>query len=263
MTQPAVLVTSAGGVTRLTLARPDKLNPMSRAFYDDMMAALDGIEKDESCRVVVLTGSGRGFCSGQELGPEVYVPGGPQPDLGAVVARYNGLMLRLYNLQKPMIGAVNGIAAGAGTSLAWVCDIVIAKKSARFVQAFARIGLIPDCGATYFLPRLVGEVRARALAMLAEPVTAEQAEAWGMIWKAVPDDMFDAEVDALAARLASAPTYSLALQKQAFHASLGNGYAAQLKLEHDLQRLAGAAPDFVEGVDAFLAKRPARFTGRS
>ena len=262
MSGETVLVDKAGGVTRLTLNRPDKLNALNKQLYEEMMAALATIEREESCRVVVLTGAGRAFCAGQDLSDEVYRKSGPQPDLGLVVERYNNMIERLRRLPKPVIGAVNGIAAGGGASLALACDIVLARKSASFLQAFARIGLIPDCGSTYFLPRLVGDARARGLAMLAEPLKAEQAEAWGLIWKAVDDASFEAEVDALAERLATAATYSLGLQKQAFLASIDNDLASQLRLERDLQRRAGTAPDYVEGVGAFVAKRPAAFTGR-
>jgi 2-(1,2-epoxy-1,2-dihydrophenyl)acetyl-CoA isomerase len=261
MADETVQVTKSGGIWRLTLNRPDKLNALSAAVHRDMMAALAAAEGDDGCRVVVLTGAGRGFCAGQELGPEVYNAGGPQPDIGAVVERYNGMILKMRALPKPIIAAVNGIAAGAGVSLALAADIVIAKRSATFLQAFAKIGLVPDCGGTYFLPRLVGDARARGLAMLAEPLPAEKAEAWGLIWKAVDDDKFEAEVTALAERMASAATYGLGLQKQAFNAAIDNDLAAQLALERDLQKAAGASPDYAEGVAAFLGKRPPAFKG--
>lgn len=262
MAGETVLVAKADGVTRLTLNRPEKLNALNKQLYDEMMTALAAAEREDSCRVIVLTGAGRAFCAGQDLSGEVYNSNGQQPDLGVVVERYNGMIERMRRLPKPIIGAINGIAAGGGASLALACDIAIAKKSASFLQAFSRIGLIPDCGGTYFLPRLAGDARARGLAMLAEPLKAEQAEAWGLIWKAVDDASFDAEVAATAAKLASAATYSLGLQKQAFLASLDNDLASQLRLERDLQRRAGGAPDYTEGVAAFLAKRPPAFTGR-
>ena len=262
MANDTVLIAKTGGITRLTLNRPEKLNALNKQVYEAMMAALEAAEKDDTCRVLVLTGAGRAFCAGQDLGPEIYSASGPQPDLGAVLQRYNEMIERLRRLPKPIIGAVNGIAAGGGASLALACDIVIAKKSASFLQAFAKIGLVPDCGGTYFLPRLIGEARARAHAMLAEPVKAEQAEAWGMIWKAVDDVKLDAEVTALAERLAAAATHALGLTKQALQASLDNDLASQLRLERDLQRKAGASADYKEGVGAFIEKRTARFTGR-
>ena len=261
MSEQTVLVAKGNGITRLTLNRPDRLNALNRALYDEMMAALDDAASDATCRVVVLTGAGRAFCAGQDLSNEVYNATGPQPDVGIVVERYNGMIERMRRLPKPIIGAVNGIAAGGGASLAFACDIVIARRSASFLQAFAKIGLVPDCGCTYFLPRLAGEARARGMALLAEPIKADQAEAWGMIWKAVDDDKLDTEVDAMAARLSSAATFALALTKQALLVSGDNDLTAQLRLERDLQRLAAASPDYAEGVGAFLAKRPAKFTG--
>ena len=262
MTTQPVLSTKANGVLRLTLNRPDKLNALNASVYHAMMAALADAERDADCRVVVLTGAGRAFCAGQELGEEVFKAGGQQPDIGAVVERYNSMIERMRALPKPILAAVNGIAAGAGASLALACDIVVAKKSATFLQAIAKIGLEPDCGGTYFLPRLIGDVRARGHAMLAEPLGAEKAEAWGMIWKAVDDASFDAEITALAERLAMAATFALGLQKKAFNASSSNDLGAQLALERDLQSQAAASPDYVEGVTAFLAKRAPAFTGR-
>lgn len=261
MANDTVLVARAGGIMRLTLNRPEKLNSLNRDLYDAMMAALAEAEGDAACRVVVLTGAGRAFCAGQDLGPEVYNPGGGQPDVGRVVERYNSMIEHMRRLPKPIIGAVNGIAAGGGASLALACDIVLAKRSASFLQAFAKIGLVPDCGGTYFLPRLAGEARARGMAMLAEPVTAQQAEAWGMIWKAVDDDKLEAEVTAMAERLAAAATYGLGLTKLALLASVDNDLAAQLRVERDLQRLAATSPDYAEGVGAFLAKRAPKFSG--
>ncbi len=262
MSETPVLVTKAGGITRLTLNRPERLNSLNRALFEAMMAALAEAAKEDSCRVVVLTGGGRAFCAGQDLSDEIYSATGPQPDVGPVVERYNAMIERMRRLPKPIIGAVNGIAAGGGASLALACDIVFAKKSATFLQAFAKIGLVPDCGGTYFLPRIAGEARARGMALLAEPIKAEQAEAWGMIWKAVDDDKFDAEVEAAAGKLAVAATYGLALTKQALLASGDNDLTTQLRLERDLQRQASASPDYLEGVGAFLAKRPAKFTGK-
>lgn len=262
MANDTVLTVKTGGITRLTLNRPERLNALNKPLYEAMMAALDVAERDDTCRVLILTGSGRAFCAGQDLGPEIYNASGPQPDLGPVLERYNEMIERMRRLPKPIVAAVNGIAAGGGASLALACDIVIARKSASFLQAFAKIGLIPDCGSTYFLPRLVGAARARGHAMLGEPLKAEQAEAWGMIWKAVDDDKLDVEVDAVANKLAAGATYALGLSKQALQASLDNDLATQLRLERDLQRKAGTAADYAEGVAAFVAKRAPVFNGR-
>ncbi len=262
MASDTVLVAKSGGITRLTLNRPDKLNALNRELGATLALALADAEKDAGCRVVVLTGAGRGFCAGQELSEEVYVPGGPQPDLGSILDRYNPIIETMQRMAKPVLGAVNGVAAGAGASLALASDIVIARRSATFLQAFAKLGLVPDCGSTWLLPRLIGEARARGHAMLAEPIKAEQAEAWGMIWKAVDDAAFDAEIEAMATRLAAAATYGLGLQKEAFRASAGNSLGQQLEFEKVLQQKAAASDDYVEGVKAFQEKRPARFTRR-
>jgi 2-(1,2-epoxy-1,2-dihydrophenyl)acetyl-CoA isomerase len=257
-----LLVSTADGITRLTLNRPDKLNALTRSMMGDLEAALEQAAASPDCRVVVLSGAGRAFSAGQDLADGVYVEGGPQPDLGLVLDQYNPVIRRIRVLPKPVVAGVNGIAAGAGASLALACDLVFAARSASFMQAFARIGLIPDCGSTWMLPRLIGEARARGLAMLTEPLPAEKAEAWGLIWKAVDDDKLSAEVDATASRFASGPTYGFALQKQAFASSAHNTLDAQLNLERALQSKAGASPDYAEGVGAFLAKRKPSFTGR-
>ncbi|MGD9802995.1 MAG: enoyl-CoA hydratase-related protein [Hyphomicrobiaceae bacterium] len=261
MANDTLIVERSGGITWLTLNRPDKLNALCRELAEALAPALETAASDDACRVVVLTGAGRGFCAGQELSDEVYAKEGPQPDLGAVLDRYNPIIEFMHGMGKPILGAVNGVAAGAGASLALACDIVIAKRSATFLQAFARLGLVPDCGSTWMLPRLIGEARARAHAMLAEPIKADQAEAWGMIWKAVDDDKFDGEVGAIAERLASAATYGLGLQKRAFAAAAGNHLSAQLALEKHLQQQAAASADYIEGVTAFQEKRPAKFHG--
>lgn len=263
MPDATVLVETAGGITRLTLNRPDKLNAFNQAMMAELKAALEAAAMDPTCRVVVLTGAGRAFSAGQDLADGVYVKGGPQPDLGLVLDRYNPIIRLVRTLSKPVVASVNGLAAGAGVSLALACDLVYAARSASFMQAFAKIGLVPDCGSTWFLPRLVGEARARGMAMLAEPIIADKAEAWGLIWKAVDDDKLTAEVDALAARLARGPTHGLALMKNALDASSGNTLAAQLDLERELQSNAGQSPDYAEGVSSFLEKRAPNFTGRS
>jgi 2-(1,2-epoxy-1,2-dihydrophenyl)acetyl-CoA isomerase len=205
---------------------------------------------------VLLTGAGRGFCAGQDLSD---ISG----DLGTTIENfYNPLVRRITAMNKPVVCAVNGTAAGAGANIAFACDIVLAARSAKFIQSFAKIGLVPDSGGTWLLPRLIGEARARALAMLAEPVGAETAESWGLIWRAVDDDKLKAEAESLTAHLASQPTQGLAMIKQALAKSATNSLDAQLDLERDLQRQAGATPDYAEGVNAFIAKRAPKFTGR-
>jgi 2-(1,2-epoxy-1,2-dihydrophenyl)acetyl-CoA isomerase len=255
-----VLISQSGGVTRLTLNRPDRLNAFTRVMHLELREALAAAGRDESCRVVVLTGSGRAFCAGQDLA-DTAVAGGS--DAGnALEELYNPLIKTIASFNKPIIAAVNGVAAGAGANIALACDLVYATRSASFLQAFARIGLIPDAGGTWVLPRLVGPMRARGLAMLAEPLPAEKAEAWGLIWKCLDDDQFDVEVTAAAARLAVAPTYALGLAKQALAASSTNTLAQQLDLERDLQRAAAGSPDAREGIQAFLEKRPPKYTGQ-
>jgi 2-(1,2-epoxy-1,2-dihydrophenyl)acetyl-CoA isomerase len=258
-----VRVERHGGWWVLTLDRPDKLNSFTEAMHAELMAALVDAEADPACRALLLTGAGRGFCAGQDLGDRVMGDGAP-PDLGDTLERlYNPLIRKLRALRMPVVCAVNGVAAGAGANVALACDIVLAARSARFIQAFAKIGLVPDSGGTWLLPRLVGAARARALALLAEPVPAEQAEAWGMIWKAVDDAALMDEARRLTAHLAAQPTRALALIKRALDAAEANGLDAQLDLERDLQREAGRTPDYAEGVRAFMAKRPPVFTGRA
>jgi len=253
----SLLVERDGGVLRLTLNRPDRLNALTGPMHAALMAALHQAQ-DAAVRAVLLTGAGRGFCAGQDL-TEVT----PDHDLGATLEqRFNPLIRALRELPKPVVCAVHGVAAGAGANLALACDIVVAGQSARFIQAFVRIGLIPDAGGTWMLPRLVGDARARAMAMLGEPVGAAQAEAWGLIWRVLPDETLLETAAGIAATLAGLPTEAMRLMKQAFAASGQNTFDAQLDLERDLQRAAGRTPDFREGVQAFLEKRPARFTGR-
>lgn len=250
---------------KLTLNRPDKLNALNGEVLEALGAAFDEIEADPSCRALLLTGAGRGFCAGQELSPAI-IPGpdNPNPDLGGIADGYHRCVIRrLRALPVPVVCAVNGVAAGAGANVALACDIVLAARSAQFVQAFVRIGLVPDCGGTFFLPRLLGEARARAVAMLGEPVGAPQAEEWGLIWKAVEDGALMQEAEALTTRLAAMPTQSLALMKRLFTASAGNGLDAQLDLEAAAQEAAGRTADYAEGVRAFLDKRKPVFTGRA
>jgi 2-(1,2-epoxy-1,2-dihydrophenyl)acetyl-CoA isomerase len=250
------------GIARLALNRPDKLNSFNVAMHLEVRSALEQVKADPSARVLVLTGAGRGFCAGQDLSDRAVAPGGAPVDLGESVERfYAPLVTSLRALPLPVICAVNGVAAGAGANIALACDIVIAGASASFVQAFCRLGLIPDTGGTYFLPRLVGPARALGLAMLGDKLPAEQAAQWGLIWKCVADDALATEVDTLARHFAQAPTRGLAATKQAIQASASNTLAQQLMLERDLMREMGQTADYREGVSAFIEKRAPRFQG--
>ena len=262
MTDTSILVEKRDGYRVVTLNRPDKLNAFNDTMHVALRAALEEAEADESCRALLLTGAGRAFCSGQDLEDRRPKAGETILAGAALEAYYNPLVLRLRAMRFPVVAAINGVAAGAGCNVALACDIVLAAKSASFVQSFARIGLIPDAGGTWILPRLVGMARARGLALLAEPLTAEKAENWGLIWKAVDDAALMAEAEKLCAQFARAPTYGLGLVKRALDASMTNDLAAQLALERDLQREASRAPDYAEGVRAFFEKRKPAFTGR-
>ena len=253
-----------GGVARLTLNRPDKMNSFNAAMHAELRVALDQVQADKSVRVLVLTGAGRGFCAGQDLSDSQvrFVPGETVPDMGEVVEQnYKPLILRLQNLRVPTIAAVNGIAAGAGSSLALACDLVVACKSASFLQAFSKVGLLPDTGGTWFLPQRVGMARAMGLALLADKLSAEKAEQWGLIWAAVDDADFVASVDALALRLAAAPTKALLRTRQAMQAAPAHTLEQQLSMEAGFMRELGWSADFSEGVAAFLGKRAPHFTG--
>jgi len=253
----------ADGIARITLNRPDRLNSFTTQMHEELRDALRRVEDDGAVRVLLLTGAGRGFCAGQDLADRAVAPGDTPVDLGASIDNhYRPLVLALRNLPLPVVCAVNGVAAGAGANIALACDLVVATRSASFVQAFCRIGLVPDAGGTFFLPRLVGTARAMGLALLGDKLTAEQAEAWGLIWQCVDDDQFPAAVDALLTRLAQAPTAGLAAIKRVLHASASNALEEQLTLERDTQRVLGQSADYHEGVTAFLAKRPPRFTDR-
>lgn len=263
MSDPTILLQIADGVALITLNRPDKLNAFTEAMHGELAHAFDRIELDRAIRAVVLTGAGRGFCAGQDLGDRVMGEGDDPVDLGETLDRlYNPLIRRLQKLERPVIAAVNGVAAGAGANLALACDLVVAARSAKFIQAFCRLGLVPDSGGTFFLPRLVGSGRAMGLALLGEPLPAEQAEEWGLIWRAVDDDRLMEEVGALALHLAAQPTRGLGLIKRAIHAAAHHSLDQQLDLERDLQREAGHTEDYREGVAAFMEKRPAAFKGR-
>ena len=263
MSAPLILLDIAGAVATVTLNRPDKLNAFNEAMHGELACALDRIEDDGAVRAVLLTGAGRGFCAGQDLGDRVMGEGQEPIDLGETLERfYNPLIRRIRRLERPVVCAVNGVAAGAGANLALACDIVLAGRSAAFIQAFCRIGLVPDSGGTWFPPRLVGRARATGLAMLGEPLPAERAEAWGLIWRCVDDAQLIEEARALARHLATQPTRGLGLIKRALNASPGNDLDVQLDLERDLQREAGRTEDYREGARAFLEKRRPAFKGR-
>jgi 2-(1,2-epoxy-1,2-dihydrophenyl)acetyl-CoA isomerase len=258
----SIIVDRRASYRVVTLNRPQRLNAFTEEMHVALRAALDDAEADPGCRALMLTGAGRAFCSGQDLSDRM--PGsGPRRDLGQSLDRfYNPLVRKLHALRFPVVAAVNGVAAGAGANVALHCDIVLAARSAKFIQAFAKLGVVPDAGGTWLLPRLVGAARARGLALLAEPLSAETAQAWGLIWKAVDDDRLVAEAEQICAQLAAGPTIGLGLIKRALDAAERNDLDRQLDLERDLQREAGATPDYAEGMRAFIEKRPPVFTGR-
>jgi 2-(1,2-epoxy-1,2-dihydrophenyl)acetyl-CoA isomerase len=259
MTYRTIEFSNHAGIARLTLNRPERLNSFTVEMHEEVahaLARLDGV------RVLVLTGAGRGFCAGQDLNDRAVAPG-QSVDLGeSVEQRYNPLIRMLTSLPFPVIARVNGVAAGAGANIALACDIAIAAKSAKFIQSFASIGLIPDSGGTWVLPRLVGQARALGLALTAEPLPAEKAAEWGLIWKSVDDDRLDAEVDGLAARFAEAPTRGLARIKKMIRESWGHSLDEELDLQRDSMRELGFGDDYREGVAAFMAKRKPNFTGK-
>lgn len=257
------------GVARLTLNRPDKLNSFTVAMHLEVREAMERVKADATVRVLVLTGAGRGFCAGQDLADGAAAPGGSCSNggsgdgLGELIGQYYApLVLALRSLPLPVICAVNGVAAGAGANLALAADIVIAARSASFIEPFCRLGLLPDTGGTYFLPRLIGTARAMGLAMLGDKLSAEKAEQWGLIWKCVDDAALVAEVDRLALHFATAATRGLARTKQAMYASPDNSLEQQLKLEGDFIRELGNTRDYGEGVAAFTEKRVPHFAGK-
>ena len=262
----AILVDQRDGYRIITLNRPDRLNALDRPTHETLMAALLAAEADPACRALVLTGAGRGFCAGADLSGRGSGVGESQAsgrDSGnSIEETWNPLARKLFRLRMPTICAVNGIAAGAGSSIALGCDIVIAARSAKFLQAFARIGLVPDCGGSFFLPNLAGQARARGLAMLAEPLPAETALAWGMIWKVVDDAALRDEACAIAAKLAAMPTKALVMIRRMIAAGAGQTLDQSLDLERDYQSIASRTEDHQEGAQAFLQKRPAVFKGR-
>src|SRR5664280_3594081 len=262
MTDPSILVELRDGYRVVTLNRPDRRNAFNEAMLLALRQAIDEAEDDVSCRALMITGSGRGFCAGQDLNDRLVKPGEKLPPSTSLERHYNPLVRKLRALPFPVIAAVNGIAAGAGCNIALACDIVIASLKATFIQSFARVGLIPDSGGTWLLPRLVGDARARGLTLLAQDLSAEKAANWGLIWRAVEDEVLMHEATRICEHFAQAPTQSLALIKRALNASPNNTLDAQLDLERDLQRAASLTPDYAEGVRAFMEKRKPNFTGR-
>lgn len=255
----SLIVDSSNGIARITLNRPDRLNSFTKAMHAELRDALDSLD---DARVVVLTGAGRGFCAGQDLNDRAVAPG-EAVDLGETVEEsWNPLIRKLASLPQPVIARVNGVAAGAGANIALACDIVFAAKSARFIQSFSALGLIPDSGGSWHLPRLVGQARALGLALTGEPLPAEKAADWGLIWKAVEDEQLDAEVDAVASKLASLPPLGLGAIKQIIRSTWSRNLDEELDLQRDEMRRLGFTLDYREGVAAFLEKRPAKFEGR-
>jgi 2-(1,2-epoxy-1,2-dihydrophenyl)acetyl-CoA isomerase len=263
MSESSIRVEIADRYAAVTLNRPDRLNSFNPEMHGLLREALDDIARRDDIRAVLLTGAGRGFCAGQDLAERRGAPDAPPPDLGASLdLNFNPLVRRLRALPKPVVCAVNGVAAGAGANVALACDIVLAGRSASFIQAFCKLGLVPDSGGTYFLPRLVGSARAMGLALLGERLSAEDAERIGLIWKCVDDARLMEEARVLVGHLAAQPTRGLAAIKQALQMSAIQTLDQQLDLERDLQRELGHTADYREGVAAFLDKRPPRFEGR-
>ena len=248
-----------GTIARITLNRPDRLNSFTIQMHEELRDALANLG---DARVVILTGAGRGFCAGQDLNDRAVAPG-EAVDLGDTVEQcWNPLVRTLTALPQPIIARVNGVAAGAGANIALACDIAVAAKSAKFIQSFSAIGLIPDSGGTWVLPRLIGQARALGLALTGEPLPAEQAADWGLIWKAVEDDALDAEVDAIANKLAALPPLGLAAIKEMIRSSWQHSLGEELDRQRDAMRRLGFTADYREGVAAFLEKRQPKFTGR-
>ena len=255
----SIILERDGPIARITLNRPDRLNSFTAAMHEELKNALDEID---DCRVLVLTGAGRGFCAGQDLNDRAVSNGRPV-DLGQTVETcWNPLIRKLTSMNQPVIARVNGVAAGAGANIALACDLVVAGRSAKFIQSFSAIGLIPDSGGTWVLPRLVGQARALGLTLTGEPLSAEKAEEWGMIWKCVDDEALDAEVDGLAQKLASLPPLGLAATKDMIRESWQHTMEQELHRQRNMMCRLGYTQDYKEGVAAFLEKRPANFVGR-
>lgn len=262
-TYETVRLERADGVATLTLNRPDRLNSFTVAMHGELRAALDEVAADTAARCLVLTGAGRGFCAGQDLADRAVAPGSEALDLGFSIENYyKPMLLRLRHLRMPTVCAVNGVAAGAGANIPFACDLVVAARSASFIQSFSKLGLVPDCGGTWWLPRLVGPARAMGLALLGDKLPAAQAEEWGLIWRCVDDDQLMPSALELARQLASGPTRGYVRTREAMEANMERSFEAALDVERDYQRELGRSSDYREGVTAFIDKRVPRFTGQ-
>ena len=263
MPYECISVDVTDGVATLTLNRPDRLNSFTVSMHGEVSAALDAIAEDRSIRCFVLTGAGRGFCAGQDLSDRAVAPDAKGVDLGSSIEKYyKPMLLRLRALSMPTIAAVNGVAAGAGANIPFACDLVYAAESASFIQSFSKLGLVPDCGGTWWLPRLIGPARAMGLILLGEKISAAQAAEWGLIWRCVEDDQLQSTVRSVALQLAAGPTRGYLRTRQAIDAAMLLPLEGALDLERDYQRELGQSSDYREGVSAFMEKRTARFTGQ-